>query len=119
MYRPVSSRDYENKVNIEERSFPRSLPSNTPQMIHSNVTYIKSKPYHYEYTYREMIQQFLQTGLANFLLQHYKNPQPFSERFAQELSRSRYYPKPITQNELDVDVAITKQMHNHVLEFLA
>lgn len=36
MYRPVSSRDYENNVNIEERSFPRSLPSNTPQMIHSN-----------------------------------------------------------------------------------
>jgi len=90
-----------------------------PEMIHHNVTYIKSKPYKYEYTYREMIQQFLQTGLANYLLQHYKNPQSFSERFAQELSRSRYYPKPITQNELNVDIAITKQMQQHLEEFLA
>lgn len=90
-----------------------------PEMIQHNVTYIKSKPYRYEYTHREMIRQFLQTGLAKFLLQHYKNPQSFPERFAQELFRSRYYPKPITQNELDVDVAITKQMYNHIQEFLA
>ena len=65
-----------------------------------------------------MIQQFLQTGLANYLLQHYKNPQPFPERFAQELSKSRYYPKPITQNELDVDMAVTKQMHHYILNVI-
>ena len=89
-----------------------------PEMIHRDVTYIKSKPYRYEYTHREMIRQFLQTGLAKYLLQHYKNPQLFTERFAQELSRSRYYPKPITQNELDIDVVITKQMQHHLEEFL-
>ena len=66
-----------------------------------------------------MLPTFLQTGLAKFLLQYYKNPELFSERFAQELSRSKHYPKPITQNELDVDVIITKQMHNHVKKFLA
>ena len=89
-----------------------------PEMIHPDITYIKSKPYRYEYTHREMIKQFLQTGLANFLLQHYKNPQPFPERFARELSKSKYYPKPITQNELDVDVIITKQMLHYIEDFL-
>ena len=73
-------------------------------MIHRDVTYIKSKPYRYEYTHREMIRQFLQTKLAKFLLQYYNNPELFSERFALELSRSNHYPKPITQNELDVEV---------------
>lgn len=90
-----------------------------PEMIHRDVTYIKIKPYRYEYTHREMIRQFLQTKLAKFLLQYYNNPELFSERFALELSRSNHYPKPITQNELDVDVIITKQMHNHVEKFLA
>lgn len=89
-----------------------------PEMIHHNITYIRSKPYRYEYTYREMIRQFLQTKLANFLLQNYKNPQQFTERFAIELSKSTYYPKPITQNELNVDVTITKQMHHYIEEFL-
>ena len=90
-----------------------------PKMIDQNVTYIKSKPYRYEYTHLEMIRQFLQTNLAKYLLQHYQNPQPFSERFANELAQSRYNPKPITQNELNVDIAITKQMQQHIDEFLA
>ena len=71
---------------------------NHPQMIHKNVTYIKSKPYRYEYTHREMIQQFLRTNLK-YLLKHYRILNYFL-KFAKNLARAGYNPKPITQNEL-------------------
>lgn len=91
---------------------------NHPEMIHKDVTYIKSKPYRYNYIYNDMIQNFLRTDLAKYLLQQYKNSHPFSERFAKELAKIRYYPKQITQNELDVDIAITKQMQHYLEEFM-
>ena len=90
-----------------------------PEMIHSNVTYIKSKPYKYVYTNPEMIQEFLKTNFAKHLLRHYRNPQIFLEKLAKELVRARYHPKPITQNELDIDVVITKQMIHHIHQFIA
>ena len=83
-------------------------------MIHKNITYIRSKPYNYYYLPDDVINKFLTTNVSRFLIRSNNSLMLFRNKYASY----RYTTNIPRRDEINIDIAITKQMISHINKFL-
>ena len=85
-----------------------------PDMDHKNVYYINVKPYTYHYTFDEMIKRFLNSKLNKYVMQKQNEFKECANKF---INRYRYTKSNKSNDELEIDEIVSKQILFHLKEF--
>lgn len=84
------------------------------KMIDDRINYIRIKPYEFIYDYNDMLNLFTTTTISKYI----NNKSLFRTVMLIEMKKYNYNKKIIPKEVIDIDIIVTKQMYNYLLDFL-